>query len=258
MKSVFITGAASGIGLATARRFAGHGWRVGLYDINREGLAELMTDSLFANSHSGFCDVSDRSSIEAALADFAAGSDGKIPLVVNNAGVLSAGPFTGIDANAHDLMIDVNVRGFTHVAQLAFPYLEGTPGACLVNLCSASSIHGIPNLAVYSATKFYVNAMTQALHIEWANHGIRVTCVKPHLVDTRMARDVQDKTTGESKISLTPDDIAAAIERAVNGSRVSYVLGDGASTWALLDKLLPERLRIALTRRLIGSQSQAH
>ncbi len=252
MKSVFITGAASGIGLATARRYAGLGWRVGLCDINRERLAELAAEPLFANAHSAYCDVRDRRSIESALAEFAAGSNGEIDLVINNAGVLSAGPFTEIDADAHDLMIDINVRGFTHVAQLAFPYLKATPGACLVNLCSASSIHGIPNLAVYSATKFYVNAMTQALHIEWQPHGIRVSCVKPHLVDTQMARDVQDRTTGDSPVTLTPDDIAAAIERAASGSRVSYVIGKAARVWALLDKLLPESLRIGLTRRLLS------
>ncbi len=252
MKSVFITGAASGIGLATARRYATLGWRVGLYDINREALEQAMADSLFAQSHSGYCDVTDRDSIAAALADFASGADGKISLVVNNAGVLSAGAFTEIDANSHDLMIDINVRGFTHVAQLAFPYLKGAPDACLVNLCSASSIHGIPKLAVYSATKFYVNAITQALHIEWQPHGIRVSCVKPHLVDTPMAHDVQANTTGEGRISLTPEDIAAAIERAAGGSRVSYVVGSAARWWALLDKYLPEGMRIALTRRLIS------
>ncbi len=252
MKSVFITGAASGIGLATARHYAGLGWRVGLYDINRERLAELAADPLFANAQCGFCDVRERDSIASALADFAAGSAGKISLVINNAGVLSAGPFVGIDADGHDLMIDINVRGFTHVAQLAFPYLEGADDACLVNLCSASSIHGIPNLAVYSATKFYVNAMTQALHIEWQPHGIRVTCVKPHLVDTQMARDVQAGTTGEGAVTLTPEGIALAIEQAATGSRVSYVIGSAARVWALLDKLLPEALRIRLTRRLLS------
>jgi NAD(P)-dependent dehydrogenase (short-subunit alcohol dehydrogenase family) len=251
VKNVFITGAASGIGLATARRYAGLGWRVGLYDINREALAQVMADELFAQSHSGYCNVTDRDSIAAALADFAGGPGGKISLVVNNAGVLSAGPFTDIAADAHDLMIDVNVRGFTHVAQLAFPYLEGAPDACLVNLCSASSIHGIPNLAVYSASKFYVNAITQALHIEWQPFGIRVSCVKPLLVDTPMAHDVQANTNGKGSINLTPEDIAAAIERAATGSRVSYVVGSAARWWALLDKWLPEGMRIALTRRLI-------
>ena len=139
-KSVFITGAAAGIGLATARRFASKGWYVGLYDRDRDGLALAMTSGDFPDAHSGYCDVTDRDSIEAALADFASHTNGLIHLVVNNAGVLTAGPFVDINPDDHDRMVDVNVRGFTHVAQFAFPYLRQAPGACMVNLCSASSI----------------------------------------------------------------------------------------------------------------------
>jgi len=251
MKSVFITGAAHGIGLATAKHFARKGYMVGLYDINREGLAAALARDEFPRACSGYCDVSSRESIDSALADFASHTDGQLNILVNNAGVLSAGPFAELAPTAHELMIDINVKGFTHVAQAGFPYLQKTAGACMVNLCSASSIHGIPNLAVYSATKFYVNGLTQALHLEWAQHDIRVTCVKPDLVDTPMAHDLKAQTASERKIDLQPEDIAAAIDRAVNGSRISYVIGRAANIWALLDKFLPEFLRAKLTGRLI-------
>ena len=70
MKTVFITGAAAGIGLATARSFAADGWFVGLYDINQERVSQLLNSPAFTNACGGFCDVSDRDSIAAALQDF--------------------------------------------------------------------------------------------------------------------------------------------------------------------------------------------
>jgi NAD(P)-dependent dehydrogenase (short-subunit alcohol dehydrogenase family) len=253
MKSVFITGAGAGIGLATARRFAGQGYFVGLYDINREALAEAMASGDFPQACSGHCDVRSRESIDAALAEFASHTDGQLNILVNNAGVLSAGSFAELAASAHDLMIDINVKGFTNVAQAGFPYLQNTETACMVNLCSASSIHGIPNLAVYSATKFYVNGLTQALHLEWAQHDIRVTCVKPDLVDTPMAHEVTAQAASDRVVDLQPEDIAAAIDKAVRGNRVSYVVGSTARVWSLLDKLLPEFLRAKLTGKLLSS-----
>ncbi len=250
MKSVFITGAAAGIGLATAKRFASQGYFVGLYDINESGLETALGSDKFPHACSGYCDVSSRESIAAAIADFASHTDGQMSVLVNNAGVLTAGTFAEINPRAHDLMIDINIRGLTHVAQLGFPYLKATPDACLVNLCSSSSIHGIPNLAVYSSSKFYVNGLTQALHVEWREHDIRVTCVKPHLVDTPMAHAVVDDAVGAQEIKLKPEDIAAAIDKAVQGKRVGYVVGPLARIWAVLNKLLPEFLQIKMVQQL--------
>lgn len=254
MKSIFITGAAAGIGLATARHFSHKGWSVGLYDINQEGLANVIASGELTNAHSGYCDVTSRQSIDRALADFASKNEGRIDVIVNNAGVLSAGPLTETTPASVDLMLDINIKGLTHVAQLGFAYLSRTPGSCLVNLCSASSIHGIPNLAVYSASKFYVDGLTQALHLEWAQHDIRVTCVKPHLVDTPMAHDVVARASdGAQQVKLTPEDIAQAIDKAVHGKRLSYIVGEQAKLWALATKLLPEGLAAKLTQRILTS-----
>lgn len=252
MKSVFITGAAHGIGLATAQRFALQGYFVGLYDINREALANVMASGDFVQSCSGYCDVRSRESIDAAFADFGTHTQGRLDVLVNNAGVLSAGPFAELDPQALDLMIDINVHGLSHVAQAGFALLKQTPGACMVNLCSISSVHGIPGLAVYSASKFYVNGLTEALYLEWAEHDIRVTCVKPDLVSTQMGHAVTSGMGSERAIELTPEDVAAAIERAVNGNKIAYVVGRSAKVWALADKLLHGLWRTAFTKRLLG------
>jgi NAD(P)-dependent dehydrogenase (short-subunit alcohol dehydrogenase family) len=252
MKSIFITGAAHGIGLATARRFASRGWFVGLYDVNREVLDALLDSEAFPAACGQYCDVTDAASVEAALRHFADRSGGRLDVLVNNAGVLSSGRFEEIDSSANDRMVDVNVRGLTTVAHAAFPLLRDTPGAVLLNLCSASSIHGIPLLAVYSATKFYVNGLTEALSIEWAPHDIRVTAVKPPVVNTAMGKSLHPKLTARMGVDMQPEDVAAAIELAVDGKRIGYVLGTSTRLWYGLNRLLPEWARIRLIRYLTG------
>jgi NAD(P)-dependent dehydrogenase (short-subunit alcohol dehydrogenase family) len=250
MKTVFITGAAHGLGLATAKRFAAQGWYVGLYDINRGALEAQLNSGDFPNSCGQHCDVTDRASIEEALAHFSAHTDGKLDVLVNNAGVLSSGKFEEIDPAAHDQIVDVNVKGLTHVAQAAFPLLKQTPGSTLVNLCSVSSVHGLPLLAVYSASKFYVNGLTEALHIEWAQHDIRVTSVKPPLVNTAMGHQVDPKITEKMVMSMEPEHVAESIQIAVEGSRIGYVLGTSGRLWAWIDRFLPESGRSWLVRYL--------
>ncbi len=250
MKTVFITGAAHGIGLATAQRFAAQGWFVGLYDINREALENLLASDDFPNACGEYCDVTERASIEAALAHFSEHTNGRMNVLVNNAGLLSSGKFEAIDYKAHDAIIDVNIKGLTNVAHAAFPILQQTPGAVLVNLCSVSSVYGIPKLAVYSASKFYVNGLTEALNIEWAPHDIRVTSVKPPVVNTAMGHQLDPSLTQKMAIDMEPEQVAEAIQLAVEGNKVGYVLGTSARLWALLDKFLPQSGRRWLTRYL--------
>jgi len=250
MKSIFITGAAHGIGLATARHFAAQGWFVGLYDINTQTLDKLSASGDFPNACSQYCDVTQRESIEKAFAHFSTHTSGRLDLLINNAGVLTSGNFEDIDAQAHDLMVDVNIKGLTSVAQLAFPLLRQTPGATMVNLCSVSSVHGLPLLAVYSASKFYVNGLTEALRIEWAKHDIRVTAVKPPLVNTQMGHSVRPELMTKFSVDMEPEEVAEAIQYAAEGKRTGYLLGRTSKLWAWLDKHLPEGGRRRLTRYL--------
>ncbi len=250
MKTIFITGAAHGIGLATARHFAAQGWYVGLYDINQEGLQKLLDSGEFTRACGQACDVTDRHSIAAAFEHFSEHTNGRLDVLVNNAGLLSSGPFESIEPQAHEQIIDVNVKGLTNVAQAAFPMLRETPGSALVNLCSVSSIHGIPLLAVYSASKFYVNGLTEALHIEWAPHDIRVTSVKPPVVNTAMGHQLDPSLTEKMAMDMQPDHVAEAIQMAVEGRRMGYVLGTSARLWSWLDRFLPDSGRRSLVRYL--------
>ncbi len=252
MKTLFITGAAHGIGLATARRFAAQGWFVGLYDVNEEALEKLLASGEFPNCCGQRCDVTDRQSIEEALAHFSARTDGRLDVLVNNAGILASGKFEEIDHAFHDRIVDVNVKGVTNVAHAAFELLKQTPGACVVNLCSLSSVHGVPLLAVYSASKFYVNGLTEALHLEWAQYDIRVTSVKPPVVNTAMGHQLDPRLTQRLSSDMEPEHVAEAIQLAVQGNRMGYLLGTSGKLWGFLDKHLPEAGRRWLTRYLTG------
>lgn len=252
MKTVFITGAAAGIGLAVARRFTAEGWLVGLYDINEEAIEQLLQTSEFSRACGGHCDVTNRDSVSRALQSFTERTEGRMDVLVNNAGVLASGHFEDIDHADHERIIQVNVQGLTNVAQLAFPWLRETPDSTLVNMCSVSSVYGVPQLAVYSASKFYVNGLTQALSIEWAEHGIRVLAIKPPFVKTGMVENIPEQLMETFTVDLVPEQIADVVMSALNGSGQSYVVSMKAKLWATLIKLLPGRLGRGLTKSLTG------
>jgi len=252
MKTVFITGAAAGIGLAVARRFAADGWLTGLYDIDEGRIAQLLEKPEFSNACGGRCDVTRPESVSQALSHFSERTQGRLDLLVNNAGVLHAGSFETIDPDANDMMIRVNVQGLTQVAQLAFPLLRKTPNSVMANMCSVSSVHGIPLLAVYSASKFYVNGLTQALSIEWAQHGIRVLSIKPPFVKTAMVDGMPEQLMETFTVDLAPEDVAEQLAAALQDSAVSYLMTWKGKAFALLASLLPANAGRWLTMRLTG------
>ena len=252
MKSVFITGAAAGIGLATARRFASEGWFVGLYDIDAEAIKTLLMGGEFDSACGGYCDVGNFDSVSQAVAQFAKATEGRMDVLINNAGVLTTGHFESLEPAAIDAMIRVNVSGLTHVAQLAFQLLQATPGSTLLNLCSVSSVYGVPLMGVYSASKFYVNGLTQALSIEWAEHDIRVLSIKPPFVSTAMVDGMPAQLMKSFTVDLSPEQVADAIMHALAGSGWSYLLGWKAKTLGFLAKVLPESLGRRIVRHVTG------
>lgn len=255
-KSIFITGAAAGIGRATALRFAAAGWRVGLYDINLLGVKALASE-IGPQAVVGKLDVTDAAAMARALADFCEPPGDRLDVLFNNAGVLSTGDFESLPLARYQQLIDINTKGVVHGCHAALPYLLPAKGR-VINMASASAIYGAPAFAVYSASKFFVRGFTEALNIEWARHGIYVCDVMPLFVDTPMVQGVKEtpKSMSSLGVKLSADDIAAlvyaAATRAAWRCPVHWVPGGQTQMLALLNRLLPQRLARASNKFVSG------
>lgn len=257
MKAMLVTGGGSGIGRAVAQLFSERGWRVGLADIDAQGLRDTAALLPSDRTSTHVMDVRDPSEWEEVLADFARVSDGRLDVLFNNAGIAAGGPFTEIGLDAIDRVIDVNFRGMTYGARMAYPYLKATPGACLLNTASASAIYGSAGLAIYSATKFAVRGLTEALDGEWAPEGIRVRSLMPSFIDTNLlsapipgtkytARDLVVRR----KMEFTPvETVAEKAWAAVHGDRVHTVVGKTAERMTFAARWMPGRLRAMMRGR---------
>ncbi|WP_292653245.1 SDR family oxidoreductase [Nocardioides sp.] len=213
-RSVLITGAAAGIGRATALRFAREGWLVGAYDIDLDGLASLAAEveALSGSVVTGLLDVRDARSWQDALDGFVAVSGGSLDVLVNNAGIISIGRFADLPLDGQQAIIDVNVKGLVNGCHLARPFLRR--GSHVVNLASASAIYGQPGMAIYSATKFAVRGLSEALDLEWSADGITVTALWPLFADTSMVWGHDFPALRRLKVSLTADDVAESVYAA--------------------------------------------
>jgi len=155
--------------------------------------------------------VRDASQWLEALEALTEGSGGRIDVLVNNAGILQSGPFAEIHLPAQQRAVEVNVTGVLTGCWTAYPFLRATPGAHVVNLCSASAIYGQAELATYSATKFAVHGLTEALDLEWEADDITVSAVWPLFVDTPMVEGMDVAAKRRLGVRLVAQDVAGEI-----------------------------------------------
>jgi NAD(P)-dependent dehydrogenase (short-subunit alcohol dehydrogenase family) len=177
---VLVTGGASGIGLAVVRLFARHGGRVCALDrlAPEDAAGALPPETAYVQA-----DVTDGSAVVRAVDEAIAGLGG-IDVLVNNAGIGAEG---GVEANedAEWLhVLDVNLLGLVRVTRAALPALHASESAAIVNTCSVAAITGLPNRALYSASKGAVLALTRAMAADLVGAGIRVNAVNPGTADT--------------------------------------------------------------------------
>ncbi len=252
-KSIFITGAGAGIGAATATLFAQRGWRVGLYDRDESAVQQLAA-TLGAQAHAGRLDVTEATDWQQAMADWQA-RVGRLDVLLNNAGILASGPFESITATQHERILKVNVMGVIHGCLAALPLLKATPGSRVINMSSASALYGQINLSSYSASKFAVRALTEALDGEWAAHGIAVMDVMPLFVQTSMINGMQNKSLSRLGASLTAEDVAQTIWQAATASGpalpLHWTVGWQTRWFARLLRLTPGAINRRVNR-LIG------
>lgn len=252
-KTIFITGGASGIGRAVAVKFGSQGWFVGLADVNEAGMRETaaMLPASMSSLHK--LDVRDRAAWDAALADCAQASGGKIDVVFNNAGIPLGGNLTENNVAEIERCLDINLKGVLFGAQAAHPWLKASaPGSCLLSTASAAGIYGAPGASVYSATKFGVRAITECLDGEWAPDGIKVADLMPGFIDTPLIDMNPNQQSNEhirgrvieSGLEITPvAEVAEAAWNAVHGTALHTRVGKTANRIAFAARWMPGRLR---------------
>jgi 2-keto-3-deoxy-L-fuconate dehydrogenase len=206
-----VTGGGSGIGLATARLLAARGARVAVLD--------LKPGTEFTGLSA---DVTDDASVRLAI-DAAAESLGGIDILVNNAGVGAVGTVADNTDEEWHRVYDVNVVGLVRVTRAALPYLRASEHAAIVNTCSVAATAGLPQRALYSATKGAVLSLTLAMAADHVYEGIRVNCVNPGTADTpwvgRLLDQADDPAAERAALNqrqpmgrlVTADEVAAGI-----------------------------------------------
>jgi NAD(P)-dependent dehydrogenase (short-subunit alcohol dehydrogenase family) len=170
--AALVTGGGSGIGLATARLLASRGAKVAVLDVKPGDEFTSVT-----------ADVTDDASVRLAV-DTAAGVLAGIDILVNNAGIGSIGTVADNPDEEWHRVYDVNVVGLVRVTRAALPYLRASSHAAIVNTCSIAATAGLPQRALYSATKGAVLSLTLAMAADHVHEGIRVNCVNPGTADT--------------------------------------------------------------------------
>ncbi|WP_194833670.1 SDR family NAD(P)-dependent oxidoreductase [Nocardia sp. XZ_19_369] len=168
-----VTGGASGIGMAVTETLAAAGARVAVLDLhpgNTPGIALR-------------CDVADDESVRSAIAGVI-DTYGRLDILVNNAGIGAQGTIADHTDDEWRRVFEVNVLGTVRVSRAALPHLRRSPAAAIVNICSIAATTGLPDRAVYSASKGAILSLTRAMAADHLRDGIRVNCVNPGTVDT--------------------------------------------------------------------------
>ena len=267
-KSIFITGAASGMGRATAVLFAQKGWFVGAVDINEDGLQALKDELGEDNCFTRRMDVTDYEDYKAAIAEFGALTNGHLDVLYNNAGTGRGGFFEDVAYEDAMRIVQINFVGVLNGIYAAIPLLKATPNSLCFTTSSSSATYGMPTLSVYSATKHAVKGLTEALSVEFMRHGIRAADVLPAAIDTPLLLNTEVdspelQNEGEREFPkrgtfrlLPPENVAQTVWKAYHSKKLHWYVPPSLAWYDRIKGLKPEILRNLMGRMFSKMETQ--
>ncbi len=242
-----ITGAARGIGRATAQAFLGQGMRVAIGDVDLEAARQTASE-LGPSAVALPLDVTDRASF-AAFLDAAEEQLGPLDVLVNNAGIMQIGPFIEEDDLTARRMVDINIHGVIIGTKLALDRMIPRDRGHIVNISSQAGKFGSPGGATYSATKHAVVGLTEALRGELRLMGahIDVSYVMPYVVNTELGSGLG---VARGLHNLDPSEVADAIVDALQNGVVEVWVPKSAKRTNVIGTVLPRRLSEGMARAM--------
>ncbi|CAN5531710.1 SDR family oxidoreductase [soil metagenome] len=246
-RTIAITGAARGIGYATAQALLARGARVVIGDRDVALLEKAVGSLSMRGMVSGHpLDVADIESFGTFLAKARADGGGHIDVLINNAGVMPVGPFLAQSEQAIRTSIEVNFYGVLNGCRLALPAMVARRSGHIVNIASLAGVVAVPGQVVYAGTKFAVVGMSVAMADEFAPHGVEVSTVMPPFTKTELIAGT--KETASSK-PVAPEVIAAAIVNVLDRPKTLVAVPRPMRIVAPILAMLGPRGRRWLNRR---------
>ncbi len=252
-KTILITGASSGIGEAMVYQLLDPS--VTLLLVARSGdklqamVAALARQGVHARAYP--CDLAQPGAAEALFQRLT--EDGyRVDVLINNAGFGKYGRFDQISLIDTLEMLRLNIENLVALTHLCLPHMLAHGDAGILNVASTAGFQGIPYLAVYAATKSFVISFSEALHAEYADRGLTVTCLCPGPTATAFQERAGMPVEGVRRFMEAPEKVARAGLQALLRGEVVHVSGVANALMARLSQFAPRRIRLAATRRFLG------
>lgn len=257
-----VTGAASGLGAALARRLDARGVKLALCDLDEAGL-KAVSSTMSGTPFLGTVDVSDEDAVQRFAAD-AAASLGRINLVIANAGIAYMGSVEASTTEAYERVLGVDLWGVIHTVRAVLPPMTAARDGYVVTISSLFGLIGVPNQSAYCAAKAGVKGFTESLDMELRSQGVGVLCVHPGAIATNIVHnqtsgatiDGPSQSTAAKVIArgLKPEVAAERILTAVERGKRRLILGPDAKLVAVVQRVFPVYYRdlvLGWSRRML-------